>query len=859
MCMKILKTRPVCMCVCPISYHSVIVLGGFHTEMSMLKCLGDWLQDSGWTNVITQAQIASAGVADALLKASHVARARHAHEVSASSLHILLKKAYARYHGGVPRVDTLSFDDWVSERIRASPQFQYWYMTLQFELLLLVYVRSIREGNFLLYIQSLRKLAPWLFALDHTHYARWLPVHIHDMSTLQQKHPEVYDEFLNGKFVVRKTENKFSAMAIDQAHEQNNALVKDDGGAVGLLDSPSALLRWMVAGPEIARLITEFEETSRPGPTTSAPKHHEQTKAFQSSFFQEVRAFVSVIEEMGNPFMEETEALLTLDTKDFADPAVIQTVRGISEIGKAQYDKYVAERLKSREKSVFDTIKRNQLSLFRSFPCHEISHSKFQVNALKLDCSLFSKLYIACQVRDGNLDTFFEHENQAIPPALSQYGQIRQGTKSDLLDILEKLCEVPATLEPPAIDAMIVDGAAIVNMLKPGSAKTFEDYAEQVFVPYVMSQLRNIERLDIVWDQYFTNSLKLTARQKRGKGVRRRVTPDNKLPGHWPEFLRVDSNKTELFGFLANYTVEHPGIKALEKQVYITLGDKVLSVPDELDITPLAPCSHEEADTRIFLHASHADRAGHRKLTIRTVDTDVVVLAVSLFHTMQLSELWIAFSHGKYYRHIPAHDIAQKLGEEKSKGLLMFHSFTGCDNVSSFNGKGKKSAWDIWNVYEDATKAFISLSSAPQLVGGEDFSIIERFVVLLYDRTSGETEVNVCRKNLFTSKGRAIDNIPPTQGALLQHTKRAAFQAGHIWGQSLLRDPEAVSPSDWGWETNKAGTWQPLWSLLPQASSSCQELLKCGCKKGCQRNCKCKKASLKCTALCYCRGECASP
>ena len=49
-------------------------------------------------------------------------------------------------------------------------------------------------------------------------------------------------------------------MPIDQAHEQNNAFAKGDGGAVGLTDNPSALRRWMIAGPEIARVIGEFDE-----------------------------------------------------------------------------------------------------------------------------------------------------------------------------------------------------------------------------------------------------------------------------------------------------------------------------------------------------------------------------------------------------------------------------------------------------------------------------------------------------------------------------------------------------------------------------------------------------------------------
>ena len=67
---------------------------------------------------------------------------------------------------------------------------------------------------------------------------------------------------------------------------------------------------------------------------------------------------------------------------------------------------------------------------------------------------------------------------------------------------------------------LIIDGAAMVNILKPIAITTFEDYALKVFIPYLDRQLQNVSRLDIVWDQYLDNSLKAQTRMKRGKGVR---------------------------------------------------------------------------------------------------------------------------------------------------------------------------------------------------------------------------------------------------------------------------------------------------------------------------------------------------
>ncbi len=63
-------------------------------------------------------------------------------------------------------------------------------------LLVLMSVRSLREANFALYMDCLTQLAPWFFSLDHTNYARWVPVHIRDMVNLKKAHPG----FINGNF-----------------------------------------------------------------------------------------------------------------------------------------------------------------------------------------------------------------------------------------------------------------------------------------------------------------------------------------------------------------------------------------------------------------------------------------------------------------------------------------------------------------------------------------------------------------------------------------------------------------------------------------------------------------------------------
>ena len=106
-------------------------------------------------------------------------------------------------------------------------------LLVNLELCCLQLVRAIREVNFALYVETLMQIVPWMFALDHTNYSRWLPVHIRDMCELPVRHSNVFQQFSSGSFVVHKTKRPFSAIALDHAHEQENASIKGDGGAVG--------------------------------------------------------------------------------------------------------------------------------------------------------------------------------------------------------------------------------------------------------------------------------------------------------------------------------------------------------------------------------------------------------------------------------------------------------------------------------------------------------------------------------------------------------------------------------------------------------------------------------------------------
>ena len=164
---------------------------------------------------------------------------------------------------------------------------------MELEQCILVYVHSLRQASFIMYLNALTELTPWFFALEHTNYAWWIPIHLRDMVELPTNHPMIAKKFSDGYFSIQKTSRVFSAMPIDQASEQNNAYIKGDGRIVGLTDNPNALWCWMIAGPEVARIIEEFhdEQNHYEGKINI---DHNQTPRIQTSFAKDVRSLVSL-------------------------------------------------------------------------------------------------------------------------------------------------------------------------------------------------------------------------------------------------------------------------------------------------------------------------------------------------------------------------------------------------------------------------------------------------------------------------------------------------------------------------------------------------------------------------------------
>ena len=192
------------------------------------------------------------------------------------------------------------------------------------------------------------------------------------------------------------------------------------------------------------------------------------------------------------------------------------------------------------------------------------------------------------------------------------------------------------------------------------------------------------------------------------------------------------------------------------KHVYVTFNDRCIYTYDEVDMSALQPTKHEEADTRLFLHVADAVYSGHKSVLIRTTYSNVVVIAVQVIN----------------FRYIPVHTIANNFGPSKSLALPAFHALTGCDTVSAFFGKGKKSAFSVWQTYPELTLPLQLLAGPCPTVEMVERHLprLEMFAVRLYGLNEEQaSSVDEARLYLIKHQGKSFDKMPPSSDAFYQH------------------------------------------------------------------------------------------
>ena len=151
-----------------------------------------------------------------------------------------------------------SYEDWENQLKSKPVNARHWFTVPELKTLLFMFMRGFRSADFDLFRRCLKQIIPCMFVWDHAHYSRWLSVFLHDLERLEDTDESIFQNFMEGHFVVNKSGKPFSCIAKNQAHKQNNKRIKGDGGAVEILNSEEALLKLAISGPVLAKILEKF-------------------------------------------------------------------------------------------------------------------------------------------------------------------------------------------------------------------------------------------------------------------------------------------------------------------------------------------------------------------------------------------------------------------------------------------------------------------------------------------------------------------------------------------------------------------------------------------------------------------------
>ena len=179
-------------------------------------------------------------------------------------------------------------------------------------------------------------------------------------------------------------------------------------------------------------------------------------------------------------------------------------------------------------------------------------------------------------------------------------------------------------------------------------------------------------------DRYPEVSIKNAERQHRAASGSQEIhisKPDQPIPKQWKKYLAHGYNKENLVNFFFE-TWKKADVAALQDvTVFFTHGEQCHSITPlsgsviAQEIAQLTNCSYEEADTRMFLHASYIANTCENSIIIKSPDTDVLVIGIALDSIIGSSRLYFHTGRDEHVRTIHVQSIKQHLGSVVQKAI----------------------------------------------------------------------------------------------------------------------------------------------------------------------------------------------
>ena len=843
----------------------VLKLGGFHTEMSFVGCIGYLMSGSGLVSILETVYAATA--VTHMMTGKAIARAVRGHFLVDTALTaLIISNIY-----GIPtptidmamnniepesnadsaqdREESVTYSDEITESVNLLDSFvngetslkdienskalvlvkekmdlfresckkyrtaNLWFQYMDMLAILRQFIRAERTGDWRLHLESLKAMLPFFAASGHNLYAKSVWVYLNQMEGLADTHPDIAALFEKGFHVIRRTDNYWAGISSDLAIEQVLMRgIKTTGGLTrgrGMNECQRAL--WILSMPDCAAVNNAMQSVTATN-FYSSDQHKEEGISRQKRDTKDTMTITSFLRDR-NPFVEQ-EDLRNIETGVTASSDVnVDKAKGVGI--------KILSSMEGEEVRSFKFKKKHQAITFDDKPSRTAVEGAMKSIDPQL---LFQRFIVAADCIYEDKTEIFKYELSSQPSSMfDSMGCMRAAQKANLADAIWRFGDCSAEkLNMPNDCSCVIDGGSLIHKLPWEKGLSFGEIIDR----YVASVKRiDAVSITVVFDGYSAGpSTKDAMHLKRTKGIfGSKVTFTEKTPfmSKKETFLANSENK-QCFIELLSKTMQENGIVTKHADVLIAktaiqsaLKAQTVLLGEDTDLLVLLLFFYESSSSKLVF------RPNNDKMTI--------------------PKIW---DIGK------TKDI---LGDELCEVLPVIHGITGCDTTSKLFGIGKGSALKKFadsSVLKEVAYVFLKESSKEDVLRAGEFLITS-----LYGGAQSEG-LDILRYNKFANKVLVskqvvqVHTLPPTAEAASHHILRTYQQVQSWVGDGTL------NPSDFGWDISN-GKMMPIKMKNQPAPQRLLSIIRCNCKTNCDnKRCTCKKHGLDCNLSCgECRGQ----
>jgi len=316
----------------------------------------------------------------------------------------------------------------------------------------------------------------------------------------------------------------------------------------------------------------------------------------------------------------------------------------------------------------YETTKKVKLKTFANIKEKRVKTTNTEMT-LRAERRLFATMILIAKNRQLDMQDVFCHPLGPLPWSLAiPDGTMRKTSKATFGNHLESMVEL--VLDVPQPRPTIIDAMALIQKLH-GENHTFGEPSDYIFESVLHAGQRS-ERIDVVFDVYSEQSIKSAERVSRGSSdgvVLTVIRPDHKIQ-NWRRLLTCSDTKTKLSVWQIPRKTNPKRERLCTITMYVTNEDmcfKLTSI-NYKDVDVLRS-NHEEADTRMILHAKHAADT-FPAVIIVSDDTDVLIICLNSNCSMN-GNLYLRRCTKARVRMIDINKLAAAIGNEVASAFLL--------------------------------------------------------------------------------------------------------------------------------------------------------------------------------------------